>query len=82
MSVPIQPDYLHDFTGLTCPYNYVKTKLALEDMAMGEIVEIVVDVGEPSEQVSKSIQKDGQTLIKTFQDENDSVHLLIQKTAE
>ncbi|MFB3789642.1 MAG: sulfurtransferase TusA family protein [bacterium] len=70
------------FHGVKCPYNYVKTKLALEEMELGQIVEVIVDEGEPSRHVPKSITADGQTLLDTFKDESGLVHLVIQKTKE
>jgi len=71
-----------NFHGVICPYNYVKTKLALEEMELGQIVEVIVDEGEPARHVPKSITADGQTLLEIFKDEAGLVHLVIQKTKE
>ena len=78
----IEPDITVDYQGVTCPYNYVKTKLVLEEMAMNRVLEAIVDEGEPSRHIPKSLQQDGQTILQTFKDESGAVHILIQKTAE
>ncbi len=71
-----------NFHGVKCPYNYVKTKLALEEMEMGQIVEVIVDEGEPARHVPKSVTADGQTVLETFKDDAGRIHLVIQKTKE
>ena len=48
-----------DLTGVACPMNWVKTKLALEDLAPGESVTVRLDAGEPIESVPRSAREDG-----------------------
>ncbi|NET13222.1 MAG: sulfurtransferase TusA family protein, partial [Okeania sp. SIO1H6] len=45
------PDAQIDLRGTPCPINFVKTKLHLEKMMPGEILEVWLDQGEPIEQV-------------------------------
>lgn len=78
----IEPDMTVDYRGVTCPYNYVKAKLVLEEAPMGHILEAIVDEGEPSRHVPKSFQQDGQTILQTFKDDRGAVHIFIQKTTE
>lgn len=40
--------------------NYVKTRLRLEEMEVGEEVEVWLDRGEPEVQVPRSLRLDGQ----------------------
>jgi TusA-related sulfurtransferase len=49
-----------DLRGTRCPLNYVKTRLQLERMEMGEALEVWLDLGEPAEQVPRSLRMDGQ----------------------
>ncbi|MBN2325931.1 MAG: sulfurtransferase TusA family protein [Candidatus Omnitrophica bacterium] len=77
-----EPDIRVNYKGVACPYNYVKAKLVLEEMKMGRILEVVVDDGEPARHVPKSLERDGQTILESFKDENGLVHIVIQKTAE
>jgi TusA-related sulfurtransferase len=48
-----------DLTGVACPMNWVKTKLALERMEPGEELTVRLDPGEPVESVSRSAREDG-----------------------
>lgn len=73
---------LLDYRGTPCPYNYVKAKLFLEEAELGEIIEIVVDEGEPSRHVPKSLKNDGQAVLESFVDGEGAAHFVIQKTAE
>lgn len=53
-----------DLRGTPCPLNFVKTKLALELLTPGEILEVFVDCGEPSENVPRSVLDEGHRLLE------------------
>lgn len=67
-----------DLRGVVCPINFVKTKLKLEELNSGEILEIVIDAGEPMANVPRSIKEEGHKIIKV-EKQNDHFRLLIQK---
>jgi sulfite reductase (ferredoxin) len=48
-----------DLTGVACPMNWVKTKLALERIDAGEQLSVRLDAGEPLESVPRSAREDG-----------------------
>jgi len=48
-----------DLTGVPCPMNWVRTRLALEELAPGDSLEVVLDEGEPLESVPQSAREDG-----------------------
>ena len=48
-----------DLTGVACPMNWVKTKLALERLAPGDELLVRLDPGEPIESVPRSAREDG-----------------------
>jgi TusA-related sulfurtransferase len=48
-----------DLTGTPCPLNWVKAKLALEQMEPGEEIVLLLDPGEPIESVPQSAREDG-----------------------
>jgi tRNA 2-thiouridine synthesizing protein A len=52
-----------DLRRVTCPTNFVKAKLALEDVATGVTVEILLDDGEPVKNVPRSLKSDGHKLL-------------------
>ncbi|MCM8797332.1 MAG: sulfurtransferase TusA family protein [Candidatus Omnitrophica bacterium] len=56
--------YLLDLKGTPCPINYVKTKLFLEDLKSGETLEVLLDEGEPINNVPKSLEADGHKILK------------------
>lgn len=58
------PAKLLDLKGTPCPINYVKTKLFLENLAAGDILEVLLDEGEPIENVPKSLENDGHEIIR------------------
>ncbi|GAB4324569.1 MAG: hypothetical protein Kow0069_30210 [Promethearchaeota archaeon] len=52
-----------DLRGVKCPLNYVKAKLLLEEMDVGDHLEILLDDGEPIDNVPKSLASDGQEIL-------------------
>ena len=48
-----------DLTGVPCPMNWVRAKLALEELPVGERLELILDPGEPLESVPRSAREDG-----------------------
>ena len=53
------PDAQLDLRGTPCPINFVRTKLRLEQMAPGSLLEVWLDPGEPIEQVPDSLTMAG-----------------------
>ncbi len=50
--------------GLVCPYTFVKAKLAVEDMEVGQVLEILLDYEEASRSIPKSMEDHGQRVLK------------------
>jgi TusA-related sulfurtransferase len=55
----ITPDAQMDLRGTPCPINFVRTKLRLEQMPPGSLLEVWLDSGEPIEQVPDSLTMEG-----------------------
>lgn len=53
------PDQKIDLRGTPCPINFVRTKLKLEEMELGQVLEVWLDPGEPIEQVPDSLRMAG-----------------------
>lgn len=53
------PDQQLDLRGTPCPINFIRTKLCLEKMAPGSLLEVWLDGGEPMEQVPSSLTMEG-----------------------
>ena len=52
-------NHLLDLRGVSCPMNFVKTKLLLDKLGSGAVVEVYLDAGEPVESVSSSMTAEG-----------------------
>ena len=52
-----------DITEEVCPLTFVKTKLMLERMRPGEVVEIRLNTGEPLENVPRSVRESGHEIL-------------------
>ncbi|PIW67065.1 MAG: preprotein translocase subunit TatB [Candidatus Omnitrophica bacterium CG12_big_fil_rev_8_21_14_0_65_43_15] len=50
--------------GVPCPLNFVKTKLKLETMGTGEVLEVELDDGEPITNVTASVKEEGHQILK------------------
>lgn len=53
-----------DFRGVICPMNFVKTKIELSTLNTGDILEILLDDGEPIENVPGSILGEGHQILE------------------
>jgi TusA-related sulfurtransferase len=53
------PDAQLDLRGTPCPINFVRTKLYLEKMPDGSLLEVWLDSGEPIEQVPEGLTMAG-----------------------
>ncbi|MHC4720384.1 MAG: sulfurtransferase TusA family protein, partial [Planctomycetota bacterium] len=53
-----------DLRGVTCPLNFVKAKIELEKVGVGETLEVLLDEGEPVRNVPESFAQQGQELIE------------------
>lgn len=65
--------------GVTCPLNFVKAKVKLEEMQDGQLLEIIIDYGEPMQNVPRSIKEEGHKIVKVEKLPDGSFRFLIQK---
>lgn len=68
----IKADEFLELKGVPCPLNYVKTKLKLEEMEIGKVLEVILDDGEPIRNVPLSLKQDGQEIL--LQEKIDEKH--------
>ncbi len=73
----LSPDAQLDLRGTPCPINFVRTKLRLQQMQPGELLEVWLDPGEPIEQVPDSLTMHGYK-IEQINDCSDYFSLLIR----
>ncbi|MEM1279809.1 MAG: sulfurtransferase TusA family protein [Cyanobacteria bacterium P01_H01_bin.152] len=53
------PDHQLDLRGTPCPINFVRTKLKLQQLPEGALLEVWIDGGEPVAQVPDSLKMEG-----------------------
>lgn len=75
-----QPDAELDLRGVICPYNFVKTKLKLETMERGQILSVLLDEGDPIQNVPRSVSNEGHTILS--QDHVDGFYRVIIRRRE
>lgn len=80
MSNPIasKPEAQLDLRGTPCPINFVRTKLRLEQIPPGTLLEVWLDPGEPIEQVPDSLAMEGYP-IETVEDHSSYFALFVRR---
>ncbi|MEJ5351143.1 MAG: sulfurtransferase TusA family protein [Melioribacteraceae bacterium] len=61
--IQIKANETLDLKGVPCPLNYVRTKLKLETMQSGDILEVILDDGQPIKNVPLSLKQDGHEIL-------------------
>jgi TusA-related sulfurtransferase len=82
MADEIRPDRSLDIKGQICHYTFVRSKLAIEKMRLGEVLEIVTDHRAASENVPKSMENEGQKVLKIEQISEKEWHIFVRKDKE
>jgi len=70
-----------DLRGVACPMNFVKTKLRLDKLESGELLEVLLDQGEPYESVTESVQADGHSIEKAEVGDSGFATVVIRKSS-
>lgn len=52
-------DHFLDITGLVCPMTFVRTKLTVEKLIPGQVLEVRLNSGEPLQNVPASLREHG-----------------------
>lgn len=63
MSEKNSTDLFLDITSEVCPLTFVKTKLMVERMAIGQTLEVRLNAGEPLENVPRSLLELGHSIL-------------------
>ena len=71
-----------DLKGQVCPYTFVRSKLAIEKMGLGEVLEIILDHKPAVENVPKSMENEGQKVLKIDQTGEKEWHVFVRKDKE
>lgn len=72
------PNFL-DLSGVACPMNFVKAKLRMEMMEVGETLELILDDGRPIENVPSSFKHEGQNVTEITEIDDDHWRVKVRK---
>ncbi len=75
----LKPDKTIDLKGEVCPYTFVKCKLALEEMNLDQILEVVVDHEPAVENVPRSLKNEGQKILVVDKINDTDWKILVKK---
>lgn len=68
--------------GLVCPYTFVKAKLAIEALEVGQVLEILLDSEEASRNIPKSMEDHGQKVLRAEKVNDTDWVLVVRKERE
>jgi Predicted redox protein, regulator of disulfide bond formation len=68
-----------DIRGEVCPFTFVKSKLVLEQMELGQVLRVVLDYPPSVESVPKSMREEGQEVLAINKLDNNTWEILIRK---
>ncbi len=71
-----------DLRGEVCPYTFVKTVLALEEMSPGQVLEVTVDHAPAAEDVPRSVSNRGHDVLHVRQVTESDWVITVRKGAE
>ncbi len=75
----ITPDKKINIKGLVCPHTFVRAKLAVESMEVGQVLEILLDYEQASQAIPKSMEDHGQKVLSVSKINDSDWVLLIRK---
>ncbi|MFQ6115993.1 MAG: sulfurtransferase TusA family protein [bacterium] len=78
MSEPIKPDKKLDCLGLYCPEPVFRTRIEIDKLAVGQVLEVVADDPAAEEDIKRLVKRLGQQLLEIHKEE-DEIRFLIKK---
>jgi tRNA 2-thiouridine synthesizing protein A len=75
----IEADLELDISGEVCPMTFVRTKLVLEQMAVGQVLNIKLRDGEPRHNVPRAIRDHGHEIVSLLPAGGDLYELVVRK---
>lgn len=75
----IQSDEVIDIRDVVCPMTFVKTKAAIDELEIGQILEVLMNDGEPVENVPKSMKEEGQQVLRLEKADAGAYRMFVKK---
>ena len=80
--VEFEVDEKVDVTDVVCPVTFVKTKVALEELDDGQILQVHLNDGEPVKNVPRSVAEEGHEVLKIQDNGDGTFELFIKKVGD
>ena len=77
-----QVDDRVDITDVNCPVTFVKTKVALEELDEGQILQVHLNDGEPVHNVPRSLKEEGHEILKLEDNGDGTFELYVRKIGD
>lgn len=71
-----------DITDVVCPVTFVKAKVAIEELEIGQTLAVRMNDGEPVQNVPRSFKDEGQQILKLMNNEDGTYDLILKKITE
>ncbi|MBR6388138.1 MAG: sulfurtransferase TusA family protein [Thermoguttaceae bacterium] len=71
-----------DVTDVVCPVTFVKTKVALDELDEGQVLQVHLNGGEPAQNVPRSVQDEGHKVLKVQDNGDGTFELFIKKVGD
>ena len=71
-----------DVTDVVCPVTFVKTKVALEELDEGQILQVHLNGGEPVQNVPRSVEDEGHEVLRLDDNGDGTFELYIRRGAD
>lgn len=68
-----------DMRGVACPMNFVKTKLFLDKLSVGDLLHVLLDAGEPVINVCQSLTQEGHEILAQNEHEEGHFRITVRK---
>lgn len=68
-----------DITNVVCPITFVKVKVAMEEIEIGEILEIKMNSGEPIQNVPRSLTEENHKILQVVNNEDETYTVFVEK---
>ncbi len=71
-----------DITDVVCPVTFVKAKVSFDELAVGQVLRVHMNAGDPSRNVPRSFKLEGQKVLELSDNHDGTCEMLVQKVSE
>lgn len=80
--IVFRPSEKLDITDVVCPVTFVKTKVTLDELEEGEVLQVHLNDGEPVQNVPRSVKDEGHQILKLHDNHDGTYELFIRKVGD